>query len=1161
MLRAILVCAAALGCFSLLALAQPLSPPTDKKGEAAKGKDDGKSKTKDAAKDAPKAKTPLDKLKLPKDAIVLVVDNVLDAMSLFPKSVTMAFDEYVVLKERIKALERQLKADKKIPFSCKLNGKLEGDFIFFRAEYVFSTELPNTTVLLGLNGGFLLNEEGDLDGQPPILDYSVDEGFVALVGKEAKRHVLTLNFKVPVRKSFTGGTERFIELGLPGTPVTIVNLELPAQIKELLWNDTREKTRTPGRWELNPDKSSKTLSLAWKEPMSPSANALPANAVGQIRVDVQATHVDIAAELLLEDSRLQTKEWRLLLPPQANVEVEAPKGLTAELLKPEGNIHAIKVPITAERWKVTVLLRVPRPKLEGSVTVGPFYVFEARQQHGMITVKMPTEVSFGQRLVFARTDGVEQIKNAETEAQFRYVAPLVSDKNPKVKPTPKALLELTWRFEKNQLETHVLHDLKVRTVNQGWEVDAVTRIKVKAIYSTINAIDLKLPQPRLNGVEMLGTAAPGLAFPGSLPWAGIGTKFHVPWTFPSTDEPAAFDELGKALNPDRPLKLVAQNATGKTRVFLERTPAPKQITIELKNSFRISFSTPRIRMELPRPLNTLDRGVKVSIQADDRIELLHGPEGAEEPVPDRDHFEMTLDQTPGFVDLAWRPYDREIVAQSTIDVTLHEHTAQVKQTLRFPRDQAGAGADAKNGQVMLKLPRGLDKISKISGGAIVNHDAARHTLLILPDANPEKVDLVLYYDLAMTKTHLLHVVQVWPASASQMDAKVRVWAPAEVKARLPEELVNRGLWKERGIEVMEGKKQFPALVLQGYGSSLPLTLKIEALAATTTAALVADRAFIQVRMLDDGSQQCRARYLLSKLPVDHLDVELPIALSLFRPVFELDGRPVRFDKLDATERVLRLKLYPELVTLPAVLEISYTIPADGMDRNHFWRTTLQAPVFRSEEMVIGQMRWQLTTPAPMIAASLGRSVRADMQWGLHSWLATPDVAVPAAEMEAWPAEKEPAQPAAAIIYSFTHVSLQPETVYHLPRWGWLLGCSGLLLIVTLGGYFAPRPRWAAWLLLPSPALALVAVALFSPAAMPAVLFGLQPGLLLFLLFVGIHWLLQERYRRQLVFLPGFTRAKPGSTMVRADVAKRPREASTVDAPGTPISSEGAAPEG
>jgi hypothetical protein len=52
----------------------------------------------------------------------------------------------------------------------------------------------------------------------------------------------------------------------------------------------------------------------------------------------------------------------------------------------------------------------------------------------------------------------------------------------------------------------------------------------------------------------------------------------------------------------------------------------------------------------------------------------------------------------------------------------------------------------------------------------------------------------------------------------------------------------------------------------------------------------------------------------------------------------------------------------------------------------------------------------------------------------------------------------------------------------------------------------------------------------------------------------VLWVWQERYRRQLVFIPGFTRLKVGSSLIRnGKSSKRPREASTIDAP-TPVAS-------
>jgi len=130
---------------------------------------------------------------------------------------------------------------------------------------------------------------------------------------------------VLTKKSAAGSIERGIELGLPGTPVTLVTLELPGSVKELRCNEMLEKTKTPGPLATRPGRANKSLNLAWKEPVLLPGNSPLVKTEGQITATVDEKDVHITAELFLEDSRLQTKDWKLWLPPQATIEeVKAP---------------------------------------------------------------------------------------------------------------------------------------------------------------------------------------------------------------------------------------------------------------------------------------------------------------------------------------------------------------------------------------------------------------------------------------------------------------------------------------------------------------------------------------------------------------------------------------------------------------------------------------------------------------------------------------------------------------------------------------------------------------------------------------------------------------------------------------------------------------------
>src|SRR5262249_53564108 len=142
---------------------------------------------------------------------------------------------------------------------------------------------------------------------------------------------------------------------------------------------------------------------------------------------------------------------------------------------------------------------------------------------------------------------------------------------------------------------------------------------------------------------------------------------------------------------------------------------------------------------------------------------------------------------------------------------------------------------------------------------------------------------------------------------------------------------------------------------------------------------------------------------------------------------------------------------------------------------------------------------------------------------------------------------------------------EPLTLTPAPQQTSLLVCSLGLLVLGLGLYWTARPRpgdgghMAPWLwpILALVTLGVVVAVLFWPTTLWAVVYGCEPGALVLVCVIAFQWLMHQRYRRQIVFLPSFSRGRAGSSLLRKSTSSRPRNggASTVDAP-PPSSSVG-----
>ena len=118
----------------------------DPKGQTADPKKSSSDDGSGATDDPPTKAGPKD-FKFSPNTVVVIVEELKDALQRFPGFVLVAQEKLLEMQERIAKLERQLKPDKEYPHSCKLSGRLEGELLILKAGTVAGHgPQPRTTV-------------------------------------------------------------------------------------------------------------------------------------------------------------------------------------------------------------------------------------------------------------------------------------------------------------------------------------------------------------------------------------------------------------------------------------------------------------------------------------------------------------------------------------------------------------------------------------------------------------------------------------------------------------------------------------------------------------------------------------------------------------------------------------------------------------------------------------------------------------------------------------------------------------------------------------------------------------------------------------------------------------------------------------------------------
>jgi hypothetical protein len=999
---------------------------------------------------------------------------------------------------------------KQPPTECRLHkGEIKGSFIFFDAEFACHAERADAVFALAC-GQAKIVAVSKPDGRTPLL-FGDSNGYFVQV-EQVGDYSVTLSLSVPLTQRPGGG--RGLELDLPRAVVTTLELTLPPDVRAVRVNgkDAAESSLSFKDHRLEgPLGIVDKLDLSWQ---GPAPAGVPSVRTVRCRttVHVESGWITAEAVLTLHAQGEPTTEWTIVVPSGFDVKASTADPQRIKSLEQENDPAGVAwtVTLTAPSNDDVTATATKRMKLAAGqqAPIGPFLVRGADRQSGAI-------------LVGAAGPDARPIWRPHADLTLRDL----TDEERKADPTLTAAYEYAAAPAAPWLEVEAgsaggsVKTRKVFTLTLGptgpendleWRVAAAFTVAVSG-RTPLDHLDVVLPPE----CEFVPSSPPdaGVAPDGDNPHLLHVTLNGVPTA------PAAFS--------------VAARYDAKS--YLPVSPKVKA------HPFTLPYLSPSGMRELQ------DGGVQIDVNAPDDVELLP-PSEAE--VKDPHHYTWRSATTPKDAELSWQPYIPEVRVSSVIDVTFQGGRAQVRHEMHLHFLHAAPK------QVTLKVPSTLGATLQAAdqGGALadIQESTAGTRILKLLGPGPDQTATLLYSFPVKGPTAAVPLATVDQARGG--DARVRVWCDP---GRLPSP--PGGDWSELDIEEVPNAHRLPVLVLQSMKPDAPLTLSFTQPAAGPTVLL--DRALYRAELKDDV-WTIRSTYLLRQPADDHLDVELPDAPSALRLRAKLDDKEVDPETQEQSEadgrprHIARFRLGAALFLKPVVLDLTYRLPQHGTLQNTLHPLRLigdagQAPT-----------RWQITLPSDAVALAPEAGAAARWTVGLRNGLPVPQLAVTNQELEQWFAGADvPWWPKGDAV-SPTLVAWQedgsPLNVVLFPSGIWMAFCSiplvllGLLLFVLArrswtGGRIATALFWGLAFLLTA---AVGAAWTFYPTTLYAVAYGCEVGaavLVLMLLFLAVTL---ERYRRRIVFLPNFRRARSGSSLTRAAiVASKPAgEPSTVDAP-------------
>lgn len=1115
-----------------------------------------------------------EEMKLPADAILVLYDKAADALRALPKFYLLSPERYNTLVAEIDKLNKQLQGRQPAPISTwKVTGKVRGNVADLKATFAFVTERDRATVALACSRGFA--STASLDGKVAPL-WLAPEGLHVEVEKKGE-HEAVVELLVPLKEMQAavvapGGRPEALlgfDLDLPLTPVTSVEVDLPAGVKAVEVNDQvlREPLTLSGN-RLSGPVGRKGLKVAWKAPQPATGPVALLTARGWIKVQFKKDEVVTEARLTLQDLGRAAKEWRLQVPDRAQVSLASPADrdrLSQDLRAGEIPDGQVTIPLAAPTGEpLTVVVTRRRPRTPAAVEIGPFAVLGATEQRGVVWVvaepdQRATCAPYHPARPVFRVDRQRLEDQGETSRpEKREPAPDGAIAAFQYGPgTEGASVRDPWfkvdtDIIQGMLDITVQHTLKLGDRGAA-DARLTSRVDAVPLRNEVDLLELDWP-------------APWQIDPGRDPRTSVVRKFR--------------EDLAQ-----RRLKLFLDlNALQSFSATVEALPADA----EGRSPFASvpDWPTASAVLPLPRPIGGRNRGKhQVTVLAPKLDLRVPQPPGArmELVIQEAHRLVWHSEEFVPQVAVAWKEYRPDVRVKSVVDIVLAGSKIEVRQQMTFDFEDRDQG---KHADEVLRVPPEVRWLRRAGDngkpdtvlapaderggrGASPGERLVRCPLDPVPPASLPKGEdrktrgptrqVVLRYEADLSAQHgkdsgdesprRVPVPLVAAAAATQGEVRVRVWAEPGSHVRAAERV-----WEETGLEIAPDRPRLPSLVVWGLRPVLPLTLLVEAPRADAGhPSILVGGVLIQVRVGEGGFQQHRARFLIRELATDRLDLAFPAPLSSVRDLHvTLGDKAVSWDPVEAAAgddgrprapSVARLRLPAALPRYPAALEVSYQLAPSRGGFASALQTVFQ-PVTIPDLPDGVPVRWQLDLPPSWVPLPLEGD--AAWSWGRRGWLLAPRAPVNNGDLERWFwGEKDDARELpddeAALVPS--HVCWQsgqePLRLYHAPQTAWLLCCSLAVLLVGLTlGHAAMRTTleqgrgWLFHVLLCLLAAAVVGVGLLAPGLLVSIVYGAEPGLAVLLVVLLVQWLLQHSYRRRVVFLPGFRRVKAGSSQAR-----------------------------